>query len=589
MVQTDPICGMQVNEDTKFKADVRGTRFYFCSERCMSAFLEGPNIAYFSMEIGIRSDIPTYSGGLGVLAGDTIRSSADIQVPLVGLTLVSRKGYLRQKLMPDGEQVESPDKWDPAGYMKLLPDTVNVPIDGRKVKVAAWIYEQESPTGGRVPVLFLDTDVMENQPEDRGITDYLYGGDSLYRLKQEVVLGIGGMRMLDVLGFKIRKYHMNEGHSSLLILELLKKNKGKAAETRDQCIFTTHTPVAAAFDIFSYDTVERMLGGEFDIKPIKEYAGREGLNMTMLALNLSKFVNGVANTHMAASRKLFPGYHIRAVTNGVYSPLWTCQPFKDIYDKYIPGWANEPELLVRAEVIPDAEIWQAHEKAKRSTIEYINHMADAGMEDDVLTLGFARRATAYKRSTLLFSNIKRLLEINESGKLQVVFAGKAHPRDRIGKDMIKEIFAYVKQLKGKIAMAYLENYDMDMAAALTSGCDVWLTTPTIPYEASGTSGMKAAHNGVLNFSVLDGWWVEGCIEGVTGWAIGPSPDIYLSDEERKRREIKDMYNKLEYLIAPLYYKNRDLWIDMMKESIGKIAYYFNTHRMMRRYATEAYL
>jgi len=586
----DPVCGMPIEpEKAKFKAEFGGKLYYFCSEYCKRRFFERPRIAYFSMEVGIKSEIPTYSGGLGALAGDTIRSSADLKIPLTAVTLVSRKGYLKQKITEEGEQLEYPDEWAPSEYMIPLPPIVEVPIEGRKVKIRAWLYEHQSVTGGVVPILFLDTDVEGNTPEDRGITDFLYGGDDRYRLKQEIVLGIGGVRMLEALNFNVAKYHMNEGHSSLLTLELLRKNNMDSDKVKNLCIFTTHTPVEAAFDKFPYDLVEEVLGDLFPIEVLKKYGGQDRLNMTFLALNLSKYTNGVTKAHMEYSRRLFPGHHIMSITNGVHSYTWTSPFFRELFDKYIPGWANEPELLVRVGPIPDEEIWEAHMKAKRHLLEFIKEKTGVEMDLEVLTIGFARRATAYKRATLIFSDIERLREVNKIGKIQLVFAGKAHPRDIPGKMMIKEIYGYIKQLKDEIKIVYLENYNMDMAAKLTSGVDVWLNTPLPPLEASGTSGMKAAHNGVLNFSVLDGWWVEGCVEGVTGWAIGPPPDEPVEEKERRRRELKDLYNKLEYLIIPTFYERRDEWISMMNNSIGKVAYYFNSHRMMQRYATEAYL
>ncbi len=590
MIAKDPICGMPVDAQTaKFKAEIRGGEYYFCSEGHMRSFLEASRIAYFSMEIGIKSDIPTYSGGLGVLAGDSVRSCADLRIPLVAVTLVSRKGYLRQQITEWGDQLEHPDEWEPSKFMRLLPDTVKVWIDGRDVKIKSWLYDLQSPTGGLVPVLFLDTDVPENDPEDREITSFLYGGDERYRLKQEMVLGIGGMRMLEALSLKISKYHMNEGHSGLLTLELLKKNDMNADKTRDLCIFTTHTPVEAAFDKFSYDDAQAFLGDEFPLEELKKYAGSDRLNMTLLALNLSKYVNGVTKAHMEYSKNLFPGYHLSAITNGVHPYTWTCQPFRDLFDKHIPGWANEPELLVRVDEIPHQKIWDAHIKAKKLLIDYINENTEAGMDINALTLGFARRAASYKRATLIFSDLNRLRDINRSGKLQLIFAGKAHPRDEAGKRIIKEIYNYSSQLRGDLNIIYLENYNMKQAGRLTSGVDLWLNTPLPPNEASGTSGMKAAYNGVINFSVLDGWWIEGCIEGITGWAIGPKPRELMVEREKRARELKDLYNKLEYLVVPMFYDNRDAWTNMMRNSIGKIAYYFHSHRMMRRYATEAYL
>jgi starch phosphorylase len=473
--------------------------------------------------------------------------------------------------------------------MRLLPETVTVKIAGRDVRIGVWVYEQESLTGGTVPVLFLTTDVEGNAQEDRGITDFLYGGDEKNRLNQEIVLGIGGLRILEALKINVKKYHMNEGHSSLLTLELLRNNGLDADKVKNRCVFTTHTPVASAFDRFSYDLISEVLETEVPEKVLKEYGGSDRLNMTLLALNLSKYTNGVTEAHVEYSRKLFPGYHIQEIINGVHSYTWTCSYFRKLFDKYIRRWANEPELLVRVDTIPDDELWEAHVKAKQDLLDFVHTSSGLQMDIDVLTLGFARRATEYKRATMIFSDLEKLKEVKSQDRIQLIFAGKAHPKDELGKSLIKDIYKFIDRLKGEIEIAYLEDYNMEMAGKLTSGVDVWLNTPLPPYEASGTSGMKAAHNGVINFSVLDGWWIEGCVEGLTGWAIGPSPDQRLNEQETRRRELADLYNKLEYLIIPKFYQQRDTWINLMKNSIGKVAYYFNTHRMMRRYATDAYL
>lgn len=545
-------------------------------------------IAYFSMEMGLNSSIPNYSGGLGILAGDALRSSADLKLPLVGVTLVNKKGYFKQEITGDGWQIDHPEEWNPAKFMKLLPGETKVKIQNRDVKIKAWVYNVLSVTGGVIPVLFLDTDVEGNAPEDREITFYLYGGDERYRLKREIVLGIGGVRILDALDFKIRRYHMNEGHSSFLALELLRKYEMDVEKVRTLCIFTTHTPVEVGHDKFHYEIVEEIMGDLISLETLKEFGGHDKLNMSRLALNLSGYVNGVAKRHRDSSRDMFSGYAIHAITNGVHSYTWTCKSFRKIYNKYMGGWANEPALLARVDIIPDVEIWQAHKEAKKALIDYVNKTTNVDMDYDTLTIGFARRATGYKRANLIFSYLEKLRKINIKGKIQLIFAGKAHPKDEGGKRIIQEVFGYIKRLKGEIKIIYLEDHNMKLAPKLISGVDVWLNTPLPPLEASGTSGMKAAHNGVINFSVLDGWWVEGWIEGVTGWAIGPHPSEKLSDEERKIRELDDLYNKLEYVIIPMFYERRDNWIMMMKNSIGKIAYYFNSHRMMLKYVTEAY-
>ena len=567
---------------------------------CIEELTKEPKIAYFSMEIGIQNDIPTYSGGLGVLAGDTIRASADLKLPMVAVTLLTKKGFFIQELDEYGKQTERPVSWDPSQYMKLLPARTSVQIEGREVVLQAWQYNVESLTRGCIPVIFLDTDIAGNVPEDREITHYLYGGDLAYRLKQEIVLGIGGVRMLHELEFEIKKYHMNEGHSSLLTLELLNRFKRPIEDVwdeklvwdvekvKDLCVFTTHTPIDAGHDKFPYDLVLKIMGEPVPLNVLKDLSGRENLNMTRLGLNLSEFINGVAKKHSEVSRNMFPGYEISAITNGVHSYTWTCDSFKRLYDKYLPGWANEPELFVRIGRVPDDEIWAAHMEAKKTLFKYVRESTGVEMDTDILTIGFARRATAYKRADLIFSDIERLERMG-TGKLQIIYAGKAHPKDDLGKKLIERIFSIKDRLRDKIKMAYLKNYDMDIALKMVSGVDIWLNTPLRPREASGTSGMKAAHNGVMNFSVLDGWWIEGHIEGFTGWSIGPNPTETTLVDNLDTLDADDLYNKLEQIIVPMFYTSRHTWVRMMQNAIGKNAYYFNCHRMMRRYVTEAYI
>lgn len=569
----------------------------------LNEFIKEPKIAYFSMEIGLANDIPTYSGGLGVLAGDTIKSGADLKLPMVAVTLLSKKGYFTQEIDERGRQSELPTIWEPSQYMALLPSKVYVQIEGRDVAIQAWLYVVKSLTGGNIPVFFLDADIQGNSSDDRELTSYLYGGDLSYRLKQEIILGIGGVKMLHELGFEIKKYHMNEGHASLLTIELLLRYKRPIEDVWDErlvwdvdrvkgiCVFTTHTPVEAGHDKFSYDLVSKIMGEPIPIDILKSLGGKDHLNMTLLAINLSEFINGVAKKHGEVSKHMFPGYEISAITNGVHSFTWTCDSLKKLYDNYLPGWANEPELFVRVGRIPDEELWAAHIEAKKILIDFVNAETNAGLDYDTLTIGFARRATAYKRADLIFSDMERLEKI-ATRKIQIIYSGKAHPKDDHGKWLIEKIHVIKESLKGKIKMAYVKNYDMEKALKLVAGVDVWLNTPLRPREASGTSGMKAAHNGVMNFSVLDGWWIEGHIEGFTGWAIGPSPtEIALTDnvEVIDKRDADDLYTKLETILIPMYYNDRHTWIRMMQNAIGKNAYYFNCHRMMRRYVTEAYI
>ncbi|HET6371631.1 MAG TPA: alpha-glucan family phosphorylase [Nitrospiria bacterium] len=561
----------------------------------LDEFTQESRIAYFSMEIAIRSDIPTYSGGLGVLAGDTVRSAADLELPMVGVSLVSRAGYFRQEIDFQGRQTERQDFWEPERHATPLGAKIAVPIEGREVWISGWLYILKGHMNGREPIILLDTDLGENRKEDREITHFLYGGDPTYRLKQEIVLGIGGVRMLLALGFEIRKYHMNEGHSALLGLELMRRSAHPKEEVRGgespydiprvrgMCNFTTHTPVEAGHDQFSYDLVRRVLGDFIDPETLKSLAGRDVLNMTRLALNLSEHINGVARRHAEVSRKMYPGYRVDAVTNGVHPFTWTHPAFAALYDRYMPGWCHEPGILVRADQIPDSEIWEAHLRAKSQLIETVRTLGGVTFEPDLPIIGFARRMTAYKRPDLLFSDLDRLKAVSKRYPFQLVLAGKAHPRDEKGKRLIESLHRHIRDVAGVIPIAYLSNYNMEIALTMVSGTDVWLNTPLRPMEASGTSGMKAAFNGVPSLSVLDGWWIEGCIEGVTGWAVGDDR------ESANGEDAVSLYTKLEQVVFPLYHKNRAGWISVMKGAISKNASYFNSHRMMRGYTTEAYL
>ena len=557
-------------------------------------------VAYFSMEIGIETGISTYSGGLGVLAGDTIRSAADLDVPMVAVTLLYRQGYFRQSLEADGWQREEPVTWPVEQVLEELPPRTSVAIDGRIVHLRAWQYKVRGIGGYTVPIYLLDADLPENAEWDRTLTHSLYGGDEYYRLCQEVILGIGGVRMLRALGYEaIRSFHMNEGHAALLTLELLDEQAKKAgrsrlteddvAAVRGKCVFTTHTPVPAGHDKFPVDLARQVIGQRDDFFALEGvvYEGHT-LNMTYLALKMSRYINGVAQKHGEVSRVMFTGYDIAAITNGVHAATWVSKPFGDLYDRYIPLWRQDNFSLRYALSIPKQEVWDAHRQAKQRLITWVNQETDAGMEEDVLTIGFARRATSYKRGDLLFHDLERLRRIStETGRIQVIYAGKAHPRDHAGKELIQRIFQAKHALQNDIRVAYLEDYDMALGAMITAGVDLWLNTPEPPMEASGTSGMKASLNGVPNLSVLDGWWIEGHIEGLTGWSIGEPP----RGEGKERNFAEDaasLYEKLEQVILPLYYQDRERFIDVMIHSMAINGSFFNTQRMMHEYVVDAY-
>lgn len=605
----DPVCGMLVSQDT-FRAWRDGKEFFFCSEYCRRAFQGEPakylnveptdsadgtrRIAYFSMEVAADSRMPTYSGGLGVLAGDTLRSCADLKVPVVAVSLLYRNGYFRQHLDEWGNQREAPALWEPSAFARLLRESTSVTIEGRRVVIRAWRYDIAGVGGYTVPLLLLDTNVEENSPQDRELTAWLYGGDQAYRLAQEIVLGVGGVRMLRALGFnRLERYHMNEGHAALLTLELLNERGGDwdFERLRRHCVFTTHTPVPAGHDQFSYELVRRVFGEPITIEAIQMLAGTDRFNMTLLALNSSRYVNGVAKRHGEVSREMFAGYSIESITNGVHSLTWTCESFRNMYDRYIPGWANDPFALRYAIGIPTSEIWDAHSRAKRQLIEEVGRRTRRSLDGDALTIGFARRATPYKRADLLLSDPAQLTDAaRAAGPIQVLYAGKAHPRDEGGKDLIRKVFASATRLGAEVKVIYLEDYDMALARLLTAGVDLWLNTPLRPLEASGTSGMKAAHNGVPSFSILDGWWIEGHIEGVTGWSIGAPPAAGSNPaEDPTAADAADLYRKLRTIILPMYYRDRERWAQVMRQSIAFNASFFNTHRMVQQYAVNAYV
>jgi len=546
-----------------------------------------PKIAYFSMEIGIDENIPTYSGGLGILAGDTIKSAADLNVPMVGVTLLSEHGYFYQKLDENGNQIELPIQFAVSNYLKLLPTTTIVKIEDREIIVQVWLYQYKGINEYIIPVFFLDTNIKVNFSEDRELTKHLYGGDNKYRLAQEIILGIGGVRILKTLGYTtIDKYHMNEGHAALGTLELYNNYKD-VEKVREKCVFTTHTPVAAGHDQFDLSYAKQMLG---DLLPesILNYVTFENrLNMTRLALFFSHYVNGVAKKHGEVSRMMFPGYSIDSITNGVHSMTWVSEPFKKLFDKHMPGWRSDPYILRSAFSIDKNEIWNAHMEAKKELINFVNKTYNAGMNFDNFTIGFGRRQTAYKRPELLISYPERLKQISQKfGPLQIIYSGKAHPNDGTGKASIRNIYSVMKSINDNVKIAFIHNYDMLIGKMMTAGVDLWLNTPRRPKEASGTSGMKAAHNGIPQFGTLDGWWLEGCIENITGWTIGPEKtEEQESDDETDR---KDLYEKLENWIMPKYYNDRDNWIRTMRSCIAINASFFNTNRMIQQYVLNAY-
>jgi len=537
--------------------------------------------------------MPTYSGGLGVLAGDTLRSAADLSVPLIAFSLVHRKGYFQQHLDHDGRQSEETQPWSPEAFCTEEPARVTVSIEDRVVTVRAWRYDMQGRSGHVVPIYLLDTDIEGNSGWDRGLTDHLYGGDTNYRLQQEIVLGMGGARMAHALGYRINVYHMNEGHAALLTLALLERQMGGGPlgadteadieQVRRKCVFTTHTPVPAGHDRFSTEQSIRILGGDRTARLEKQGCFRNGLlNMTLLALRFSRYANGVAMQHGKVSREMFPEFAIDTITNGVHAPTWVSEPIQKMLDEHIPAWRRDNLYLRNAIDLPETAIQTAHAHAKESLLAEVATRSGHVLNPKVLTLGFARRAATYKRASLLFADPKRLQKIAEAaGGLQILYAGKAHPQDEPGKLLIQQVVEEAaRNSNDMLRVVYLENYAWDLGAMLTAGVDVWMNTPKRPYEASGTSGMKAALNGVPSLSILDGWWIEGCIEGYTGWAI--------EDGATDADEANSLYEKLEKAVVPLYLEAPEKWAGLMRNTLAFNGSYFNTNRMVKQYVRNAY-
>jgi starch phosphorylase len=550
-------------------------------------------VAYFSMEIAIEPAMPTYSGGLGVLAGDTLRSAADVGVPLAAFTLLHRKGYFQQHLDANGVQQEDVQSWNPASFCTEESARVTVSVEGRTVTIRAWRYDLKGRSGHVVPIYLLDTDLDGNSGWDRGLTDHLYGGDTNYRLEQEIVLGMGGARMAQALGLNVNVFHMNEGHAALLTLALLERQLGGAPAgpptdadidlVRQRCVFTTHTPVPAGHDRFSTEQAVRILGADRSARLEKLGCFQEGmLNMTLLALRFSRFANGVALQHAKVSQKMFPTYQIDSITNGVHAPTWMSEPMQQLLDARIPAWRRDNLYLRNAIDLPLDEFLSAHARAKEELLTEVASRTGMVLNPKVLTLGFARRAATYKRASLLLTDPARLLRIAAAaGGLQIIYAGKAHPQDAPGKALIQSVVEQANKLSNDVLrIVYLEDYSWNLGALLTAGVDVWINTPRRPYEASGTSGMKAALNGVPSLSILDGWWIEGCMEGLTGWAIEDGAD--------DAAEANSLYMKLENAVVPLYLDAPEKWAHLMRTTLAYNGSYFNTNRMVKQYSRNAY-
>ena len=501
---------------------------------------------------------------------------------MCAITLLYREGYFKQRIDEEGIQTETYPRFDPYPLLKKLDVRFILRLRARDVWIQVYRFDYVGHGGHAVPIYFLDTDVEENIKDDRIISQRLYSGNKDHRILQEAILGFGGTKLLDELGQNdIKKYHMNEGHCSFLVLHLLEKFNSDMKKVKSLCHFTTHTPVPAGHDHFAESRVKKLLRGLLpeNLKlPSLVQNGR--LHMTELGLYFSGTANGVSQLHGGVAQEQFPWSNIDFITNGVHHSYWMGSPFKRVYDQYVPEWRANPECLLKIDDIADDVIWNAHQERKQYLLGYANSQVSKALDGDTLTIGFARRAATYKRAQLLFHDMGRLESLGAE-KIQVIFSGKAHPKDHEGKEVIRQIVSKSKAMFGKVKIIYLENYNMWLGRMITSGVDVWLNTPLRPNEASGTSGMKATLNGVPNLSVLDGWWAEGCKNGVNGWTVG---DPEHPDDEK---DADHLYFVLENSVIPTFYNDRNKWISMMKEAI-KTGVHFTAHRMIMEYNQKFY-
>jgi len=539
-------------------------------------------IAYFSAEIGISAKLPTYSGGLGVLAGDHIKAAADAELPMCAVTLLYKEGYFKQRIDDEGHQTEAYPQFDPNPLLIKLPIKFTLPLRKREVWIQVYEYRHKGLSDHDIPIYFLDTNVEENFYDDQIITMRLYSGDKDHRILQEAILGFGGIKLLEELKYdNIETYHMNEGHASFIIMQLLRKFEGNSEEVRKRCHFTTHTPVPAGHDEFAIDRCERLLDGLLwtDLSEIKSIQNGR-LHMTELGLHFSRSANGVSELHGKIAQDQFPDYKIEHITNGVYHPYWVGKEFREVFDNRLPGWRTDPERLLNVDAILPEELLKAHQSHKDFLLGYANSQTQKALSNEILTIGFARRAAGYKRARLIFRDLDRLKNIGID-KLQIVFAGKAHPADNYGKNIIYDVVQNANKLFGEVKIIYLENYNLWLGRLITSGVDVWLNTPRRPNEASGTSGMKAALNGIPNLSILDGWWAEGCKHGENGWGIGNS-DVVDDDADANH-----LYELLEKEVIPTFYDNPEKWASIMLESIIT-GVNFTAYRMINDYKEKYY-
>jgi glycogen phosphorylase len=545
-----------------------------------------PNIAFVTMEFGLDNNMNTYCGGLGILSGDIIKSATDMSVRMTGITILYKNGWFKQSIDDKGYQVATSDTWD---YQKYLTDTnltFTINIHNESVKVKLWEYTWTSNISGfSNTIYFVDTDVDGNSDLIKQASNKIYHTDKSIWYCQEILLALSTIEVNKILNLKIDIYHLNESHAACLALALYDEVKDWN-KVRQSLVFTTHTPLEAAHQKFNIDDLKNYLPSKYVEYIPKELIVNSEINFTKLSLFASKFSNAVAKRHEEVSDKMYPEFSLDHVTNGVHIDTWVCSGLGMIYDKYLTGWKNDPNILRQIGVVPDEEIESNHHKNKINLCDYVNDKYHKNLDPNIFTIGFARRTVGYKRADMILTQLERLKTIAKKyNKIQIIFSGKAYPTDDEGIKLIKSLVDASKIIDPYLNIVFIEDYDMAIAKKMVLGVDLWLNNPIPPLEASGTSGMKASLNGIPNFSILDGWWVEGHLEGITGWSIGE--DLCVGDV-CKLIEIEDLYSKLENQIYHAW-NDKAKWARMRKTCIALNGTYFNTYRVVQEYILKGYL
>lgn len=540
------------------------------------------SIAYFSLEYGINDNIKLYAGGLGILAGDTLKTAANKKLDYCGVGILYKKGYFKQVINDAGEQETLEDIWDYEKFLTLKLTPKEYQIGGYKIWLQVWEYQVKS-INGSIPLYLIDCDLPQNSEFFKSISYHLYPNEYLLKHRQELVLGIGGVKILEeIRGSLTDIIHINESHAGFCIVELLKRFSND--EVKQKLVFTTHTPVPAGHEVFTKYQIKEYLGEDLTLLDDQFKTG-EHLKMTEMCYFYSKFSNGVSKKHSQVASKMFEGFEFDFITNGIDVNTWINPKMAELFDKNIDNWRLVPQNLRLAQTISHVDFAQTKKAIKVAYFNKLNSQINSKLDPEIFTICFARRAANYKRMNLLFRDFERLEKIaSKFTKLQVLFSGKAHPNDELGQKYIQEIISFTKKKSPHVEICFLTDYNMDTSADLVSGVDIWLNNPIVPLEASGTSGMKAALNGVPSFSTVDGWWPEGLVEGVTGWSIGTGKE----GEEFLEEEAENLYSKLEHVILPIYYNDSKNWIDIQKSSIAINGSYFNTSRMLDEYILKAY-